>query len=358
MADEVILLNFWPSMFGMRTMIALEEKGVKKTWATKGEELEAATKEYIEILKTLQCELGDKPYFGGDKFGFVDIVLIGYYSWFPAYQKFGNFSIEPECSKLMAWGKRCMQRASVAKALPDSEKVVGYLYEPADKIWQTKGEEQETAKKEYIEALKILESELGDKPYFGGDTFGFVDIAMTGYYSWFEASEKLANFSIEPECPTLMASAKRCLQRESVVKSLHDSEKILAFAYKIRKIYYYIDKKTYVPCKALWSETGEKQEAAKMEFIEVLKTLDSELGDNPFFGGNEFGLVDIAFIGFYSWFRTYEEVANLSIVAKFPKLISWAQRCLKRESVAKALPDSDKVLKSVSDHRKIVLEID
>ena len=29
MGDEVILLNFWPSMFGMRTTIALEEKGVK-----------------------------------------------------------------------------------------------------------------------------------------------------------------------------------------------------------------------------------------------------------------------------------------------------------------------------------------
>ncbi|CAH8258557.1 unnamed protein product [Arabidopsis lyrata] len=101
----------------------------RKTWATKGEELEAATKEYIEILKTLQAELGDKPYFGGDKFGFVDTVLIGYYSWFPAYQKFGNFSIEPECSKLMAWGKRCMQRERVAKALPNSEKVVGYVLE-------------------------------------------------------------------------------------------------------------------------------------------------------------------------------------------------------------------------------------
>lgn len=28
MADEVILLDFWPSMFGMRTRIALEEKNV------------------------------------------------------------------------------------------------------------------------------------------------------------------------------------------------------------------------------------------------------------------------------------------------------------------------------------------
>ncbi|KFK42218.1 hypothetical protein AALP_AA2G226700 [Arabis alpina] len=111
------------------------------------------------------------------------------------------------------------------------------VYEPADKIWSTKGEEQEIAKKDYIEALKILEAELGDKPYFGGDNFGFVDIAMTGYYIWFEASEKLGNFSIEPEVPTLMASAKRCMQRESVVKSRFDPEEIVAFGFKIRKIY-------------------------------------------------------------------------------------------------------------------------
>ncbi|KAL0702135.1 hypothetical protein Bca4012_058257 [Brassica carinata] len=286
MAEEVILLNFWPSMFGMRTMIALKEKEVKyehreedlinnksallldmnpiykkipvlihngkpicesviqveyidqiwsdknpllptdpyqraqalfwadfidkkkqlyvcgrKTWATKGKELEEARKEFVDILKTLQSELGDKPYFGGDRFGFLDIVLIGFYSWFPAYQKFGNFSIEPECSKLMDWGKRCMERESVATSLPDPERVGGFIlqlkklygieiygnwmqvYEPADKIWSITGEVQETAKKDFIEALKILEAELGDNPYFGGDNFGFVDIAMTGYYS-------------------------------------------------------------------------------------------------------------------------------------------------------------------------------
>ncbi|VVA95730.1 unnamed protein product [Arabis nemorensis] len=207
---EVILLNFWPSIFGMRATIALEEKGVKyeyieedvinnksplllemnpvnktipvlihndkpvcesinivhyidevwsdknpflpsdpyersqalfwadfietklcvcgrRVWITKGEELEATNKEFTELLKTLQSELGDKPYFGGDKFGFVDILMIGFYSWFPAYEKFGNFSMESECSKLMVWGKRCMERESVAKALPDPEKVIGYV---------------------------------------------------------------------------------------------------------------------------------------------------------------------------------------------------------------------------------------
>ena len=29
MADEVILLDYWPSMFGVRTRIALEEKNIK-----------------------------------------------------------------------------------------------------------------------------------------------------------------------------------------------------------------------------------------------------------------------------------------------------------------------------------------
>ncbi|KAH0919176.1 hypothetical protein HID58_026836 [Brassica napus] len=106
------------------------------------------------------------------------------------------------------------------------------VFEPADEIWSTKGEVQEKAKKEYIEALKIL-----DKPYFGGDNFGFVYIAMTGYYMWFEAFKKCGNFSIERECPTLMALAKRCLQRDSVVNSFPNPERIVEFAFKIRKIY-------------------------------------------------------------------------------------------------------------------------
>lgn len=113
-----------------RMLLLLQEKLFvcgRKTWATKGEELEEAKKEFIEILKTLQSELGDKPYFGGDRFGFVDIALIGFYSWFPGYQKFGNFSIEPECSKLMDWGRRCMERESVATSLPNPERVVGFI---------------------------------------------------------------------------------------------------------------------------------------------------------------------------------------------------------------------------------------
>lgn len=81
------------------------------------------------MLKTLETELGEKTYFGGERFGYVDIALIGFYSWFQAFEKFGNFSIEPECPKLIAWAKRCVQRDSVAKSLPASEKITEFVPE-------------------------------------------------------------------------------------------------------------------------------------------------------------------------------------------------------------------------------------
>ncbi|KAK8967895.1 Glutathione S-transferase U25 [Platanthera guangdongensis] len=98
---------------------------------TSGEELEAATKEFVEILKTLEAELGDKKYFaGGDTFGLVDIALVPFTSWFFAYEAYSGVRIEEESPKLVKWAERCKERESVAKALPDPVKV----YEFADRL--------------------------------------------------------------------------------------------------------------------------------------------------------------------------------------------------------------------------------
>ena len=99
----------------------------RRIWATKGEEKEAAKKEFIEILKTLEGELGNKPYFGGENFGYVDVALIPFYCWFYAYETFGNFKTETECPKLVEWAKRCMQRESVSKSLADPHKVYEFI---------------------------------------------------------------------------------------------------------------------------------------------------------------------------------------------------------------------------------------
>jgi glutathione S-transferase len=106
----------------------------RRVWATKGEEQEAAKKEYFETFKILEGELGDKPYFGGETFGFVDIALVTFYSWFYVYESFGNFSMEAEFPKIMTWVKRCMQKESVAKTLPDQKKVYGFVEDLRKKL--------------------------------------------------------------------------------------------------------------------------------------------------------------------------------------------------------------------------------
>ncbi|XP_064982952.1 glutathione S-transferase U19-like isoform X2 [Musa acuminata AAA Group] len=103
----------------------------------KGEEQAAAKEEFIGILKLLEGELGDKKYFGGDAFGFVDIVLVPSVSWFYSYENCAGFRMEEAAPKLVAWGKRCMERESVAKTLSDPHKV----YEFVDRLRKRSGVE-------------------------------------------------------------------------------------------------------------------------------------------------------------------------------------------------------------------------
>ncbi|KAG8492829.1 hypothetical protein CXB51_010071 [Gossypium anomalum] len=173
--EEVVLLDFWPSPFGMRVRIALAEKGIKYDYKEeylrnksylllktipvhkkipvlihngkhvceslnqesmdekgrrtrkRGEEQESAKKEFIECLKLLEGELGIKAYFCGENLGYIDVVLVPFYRWFYAYEKCGNCSIETECPKLIAWAKRCMEKGSVSKSLPDQDKIYGFV---------------------------------------------------------------------------------------------------------------------------------------------------------------------------------------------------------------------------------------
>ncbi|KAK7825022.1 putative glutathione s-transferase parc [Quercus suber] len=109
------------------------------------------------------------------------------------------------------------------------------VYEVSRKVWATKGEEKEAGKKEFLEIFKILEGELGDKPYFGGETFAFVDLSLIPFYSWFYAIETFGEFNMEAECPKIVAWAKRCLQKETVAKILPDQKKVYEFVGQMRK---------------------------------------------------------------------------------------------------------------------------
>lgn len=111
------------------------------------------------------------------------------------------------------------------------------MYETGRRTWTTKGEEQEAASRQFIENLKLLEEQLGDKKYFGGEHFGFVDMGLIPYYCWFYSFETIGKFSIEAECPKIIAWAKRCMQRESVFKTLPDEKRVFEFVLERRKVY-------------------------------------------------------------------------------------------------------------------------
>ncbi|OIW11644.1 hypothetical protein TanjilG_24850 [Lupinus angustifolius] len=111
------------------------------------------------------------------------------------------------------------------------------VYHVSRRVWTSKGNEQEMAKKNFIESLKQIEEELGDKAYFGGNTFGFVDIALIPFYCWFYTYETFGNFQVEKECPKIITWAKRCMQRESVSKTLADGKEVYESVLDYKKLF-------------------------------------------------------------------------------------------------------------------------
>ncbi|XP_023887383.1 probable glutathione S-transferase [Quercus suber] len=215
MADEVILLGTWISMYAMRVKIALAEKGIEYDY--KQEDLNNKSPLLLEanpIHKKIPVLIHNgKPVC-------ESLIIVQYIDevW---NDKSPLLPSDPyQRAHARFWADFVDKKVSVASR----------------KLWTTKGEELEAGKKEFSETLKILEGELGDKPYFGGETFGFVDLSLVTFYSWFHAYEVFGNINIEAECPKIIAWGKRCLQKETVAKSLPDQKKVYEAVVQLRKI--------------------------------------------------------------------------------------------------------------------------
>uniref|UniRef100_A0A5B7BIM5 Glutathione S-transferase n=1 Tax=Davidia involucrata TaxID=16924 RepID=A0A5B7BIM5_DAVIN len=215
MANEVVLLDSFVSMFGMRARITLAEKGIEY--------------EYREE------NLGNKS----------DLLL----KLNPVHKKIPVLvhNGKPVCESLIilqyideVWKDKTPLLPSDpyhrAQARFWADYVDKKIYDAGRRIRSTKGEEQEVAKKDLIECLKVLEGVLGDKPFFGDETFGFLDVALVPFYTWFYTYETCGDFSIEAECPKLIAWVKRCMEKESVSKSLSDPHKIYDLVLLVKKI--------------------------------------------------------------------------------------------------------------------------
>ncbi|KAH9328644.1 hypothetical protein KI387_000752, partial [Taxus chinensis] len=119
----------------------------------------------------------------------------------------------------------------------------------------------------------------------------------------------------------------------------------------------FLDNKVCYPGMQIFRTKGEEQDAAKAEFLQNLLLAEGELNGKDYFGGDKFGLVDIALIPFISWFHTFESLGKfkISLEEKYPNITAWRKRCLERASVNKALPPPEKVLEFAIQIRKRVL---
>ncbi|CAN6684381.1 unnamed protein product [Malus baccata var. baccata] len=214
MADEVLLLDFWPSPFGMRLRIALAEKGIEYQY--KEEDLSNKSPLLLQmnpVHKKIPVLIHNgKP---------VSESLI-------ALQYIDE--VWNDKAPLLPSDSYLRAQARFWADFVDKK-----IYENGKKLRTTKGEEYDAAKKDFLDCIGVLEGELGDKPFFGGETLGFVDVALIPFYSWFLVYEKFGNFSVEAEHPKFIAWVKRCMEKESVSKSLPEQEKVYDFFMLTRK---------------------------------------------------------------------------------------------------------------------------
>ncbi|KAA8524948.1 hypothetical protein F0562_011414 [Nyssa sinensis] len=216
MAHEVVLSDTRMSMFGMRVRIALAEKGIEYEY----KEEDLANKSPL-LLKMNPVYKKIPVLIHNGKPICESLIIVQYIDevW---KDKVPLLPSDPyQRSQARFW----------------ADYVDKKIYDGGNRILLTKGEEQEAAKKDFIECLKVLEGALGDKTYFGGDKLGFVDIALIPFYSWFYAYETCGNFSIEAECPKLISWAKRCMEKESVSKSLAHPHKVNDYILQLKKKY-------------------------------------------------------------------------------------------------------------------------
>ncbi|XP_024157770.1 probable glutathione S-transferase [Rosa chinensis] len=214
MADEVVLLDFWPSPFGVRLRIALAEKGIKYEY--KEEDLENKSPLLLQsnpVYKQIPVLIHN------GKAVCESLIALQYID-----------EVWNDKAPLLPFDPYLRSQAKFWADFVDKK-----IYDLGRKACTTKGKEHEAAQKEFMNCIKSLEVELGDKPFFGGETLGVVDVSLVPFFSWFSVYEKFGNFSIELECPKFNAWIKRCLEKESVSKSLPDQDKIFEIFVDIRK---------------------------------------------------------------------------------------------------------------------------
>lgn len=105
-------------------------------------------------------------------------------------------------------------------------------------VFTKRGEEKERAARDARENLKILESALGEKRFFGGETVGFVDIVAGWIGYWGKVTEEVAGVNLidAATIPLLNAWFERVLEAPITRECLPPREKLLEHSKNVYEI--------------------------------------------------------------------------------------------------------------------------
>nr|XP_048333746.1 probable glutathione S-transferase parC [Ziziphus jujuba var. spinosa] len=217
--DEVVVLGFWSSPYVMRVKIGLAEKGINYKYL---EEEDIFKNKSTLLLKMNPIHKKVPVLIHNGKPICESLIILQYIDdvWKDDLPLLFN-NISPH------------HRAKARFWVDFFDKKIA---DCGRRMWASKGADQEAAKAEFIECLKLLEGELEEMPYFHGDHFGLLDIALIPFSCRFYTYETFCRFSLEKECPRLVEWVKRCNLRESVSKTLPDPYKVYDFVCQQKKM--------------------------------------------------------------------------------------------------------------------------
>uniref|UniRef100_B3TLQ9 glutathione transferase n=1 Tax=Elaeis guineensis var. tenera TaxID=51953 RepID=B3TLQ9_ELAGV len=111
------------------------------------------------------------------------------------------------------------------------------------KIVRAKADEEEEkaeAAEQVIAGLQLLEEAFEKcskgKDFFGGQTVGYIDIALGCYLGWLKAAEKMAGIKLldKEKIPLLVGWAERFCSADAVKEVMPEADKLVEFAKLLR----------------------------------------------------------------------------------------------------------------------------
>ncbi|KAK3009137.1 hypothetical protein RJ639_013914, partial [Escallonia herrerae] len=198
---EKAMARFWVKFSDDKVL-----PSVWQVFISQGKEQEEAMVPAIENLKFLEQQLKGQKFFGGDTIGLLDLAVGLMANLVSIWEALSGLKliVEEKFPHLSTWMQDFSDVPVIKENWPPRERMITkfqvmlepYLAAAANKVgmeeggtrpkvlpsvWHVyfkQGKEQEEATATAMENLKLLEEQLKGKKFFGGETIGYLDIAV------------------------------------------------------------------------------------------------------------------------------------------------------------------------------------